>query len=439
MSEIVPPAPMPCDQFQRDVEVMGRQVLSPIPLRSRYGSDDINSWTLVNAYTPESDASSDSPNIEFRCSRCNLPYSLHFASVDAFRPSSPAQSQPRSILNSHESSPASATWQLPTSTRHDDGAWKWVARSFLACMKLSCGDETLSSLSLVDAATEFERMLQNEDPLLLTATQLVATMLAMHSQGDIAKRVLQASSDVCERLRSHDDPVRIIVTLWTDNAKDGGLKESDIDSDSVRGAYDQLLRTLGESHPYTIQASYAYGWLLKYEGDAAMAETVLEKTYQLSCSVFCPQHLQSIFALASLAGAQMFLDKKEQAMRHFETVIRDASSTLGPSHPYTLEAKRRLGVLILEQEAAEDITIPSQQVEQLYWDVLAGRVKMLGRRHDYTLQARIDYETVCKDRGVWVERERRVKVLFREDKTHSDRRRRRSVSASDAGSIHEAY
>ena len=76
--------------------------------------------------------------------------------------------------------------------------------------------------------------------------------------------------------------------------------------------------------------------------------------------------------------------------------IRDSVSTLGRSHPYRLELKRRLARLY--EEIGE-----KEQMEDLYWDVLKGRIKMLGTEHPYTAGAKADVEKLLKELGQWNE------------------------------------
>ena len=42
-------------------------------------------------------------------------------------------------------------------------------------------------------------------------------------------------------------------------------------------------------------------------------------------------------------------------------------------------------------------------MEDLYWDVLKGRIKMLGTEHPYTAGAKADVEKLLKELGQWNE------------------------------------
>lgn len=444
------PTGTPCDQVQRDLEVMGYQIISPVPLPSRIGSPDIESWMLVNAHSPSTSSgnSPSSPIIEFECSRCHQPASGHFASLERLVPSTPPQlSEQRSILNPSEEQTSSATitsasWRVANPTRYNDGAWKWPSRCFLACIYLTRGNEEASAQSLADASSEFEKMLISEDPLLLTAAELVAAVLSQHDQGEIARQIMESAAAVARRLLPPDNPVRVLIEYLTITTIPGALESSQINSGTIREVYEQLSTRYGPTHPYAIEASYSYAWTLKYEGDNTRAEEVSAHTYQISCAVFGPKHLQSIFALATHAGAQWQLKKNVEAIKNLEVVIANAASTLGMNHPYTLEAKRRMALILREEEENAQLEIPSQRVEALYRDVLWGKCRTLGRTHQFTRAMKEDYQEVCEQRGTWVDREADVKILFAEvapPKRKEKVKRGRSPSPSDHEEFQEAY
>jgi hypothetical protein len=83
-------------------------------------------------------------------------------------------------------------------------------------------------------------------------------------------------------------------------------------------------------------------------------------------------------------------------------------NALEPSHPYRLESKRRLALMY---EKVND----KPRMESLYWDVLRGRVKMLGRTHPYSVGAKVDLVQLLQEVGKWDEygeAKRAIDALF---------------------------
>ena len=419
------PASVPCDQLQVDLEVMGRQVTSPVLLASGIGADDIDTFWLVNASPVTS--MPGTPSSEVYCSRCNQPASFHSASFHALRrPASATAIESRSILNSSpaQGSKSTHTWNISNSTRYDDGAWKWPSRCYLACIQLRNGDVAASDRTLADASQHFEQMLLSRDPNLLTSAQVVTVILAMHQQGPMTQTIMNAARDVAQRCLADVDPIRTIIECLAIQMNPDALRESRFEPNVMKHVYNELQTMYGAHHPYAIQASYSVGVVLRCFGSHQEANDVLQRTYHLSRSVLGERHLLTIFSLATLGVTQSLLKQTEQAVRSSEAASREAAVVLGVSHPYTLEAKRRLALAILASENPEPpdgesdadmIVPPSNRVEDLYWDVLRGRVKMLGSHHDYTLGAREDYQSICQQRGTWTtQKEEFVRRMFDE-------------------------
>ena len=172
------------------------------------------------------------------------------------------------------------------------------------------------------------------------------------------------------------------------------------------------------------------------EGHFQEAEHRLRQIYAISCSIFGKYHMQSISAIATLAGSQFDQKQTTDAIANFKIAIRDCKPTLGKSHPYRLEAKRRLALQYADV-GQEEKMVP------LYWEVLTGRVRMLGRHHTYTLGMKNDYEELMRKLGRWdVEAQREVDVLFGEPRRAEEeatRRRRRSSSDESRESACAAF
>ena len=400
---------------------MGHQLTDPSPLVSRYGGDEITSWTLLNH--PEE--GQDPNDLICSCSVCHQPSAAHFVSIHNTIPPQP----PRSILNDSDTD----RFGLPTTTK-EEGAWKWIALCFAACLNLKKGQEDLSKKFLSDASQELEKLVSRRDRLLLTAANQMITILHLHSQSLIAETITASAKKSIDRMLPDDDPIRITFNYHAATADSSGsaaLKNSAITSSTLYGVYQSLDADLeyGSQHPYTISASYNYAWLLRYEGNFEEAELRLPQVYKTSCSIFGKHHMQSITAVATLAGVQSDRKKPKEAIENYKIAIRDCKPTLGKSHPYRLEAKRRLA---LQYETLGH----KQKMVPLYWEVLEGRVRMLGSKHKYTLGQRKDYADLMQELGRWdAAAQMEVEALFGEGVAASSKtRRRRSGNDSDDGS-----
>lgn len=384
-----------CDQIQKDVVTIASQLLKPTSLMTSYGAEDIPSFQLMSA-TPPPDSAWQPPRL---CSKCHGPTSAHFISLDRL---APRNAVARNLLNNTQGE----SMTLPSTTKDYDGATRWVSLCFSACIYMSRSEAEFGKKSLAEAASVFENMLVKRDGLIFTALHLTVTILHMHNQGDITKSIVQSASTVADRLLGPEDPIKL--TLQFEEARANlGLKESSIRSATLRKIFEDFEAKLTISHPWTIAAFYNFGWMLLWEGSYcqdkehaqalyADAEDKLQKLYQVSSASLTPQHMQSITALTTLSRAQSNQGKKDAAIKTMSKAIHDCRYTLGRSHPFRLEAKRRLAVIY---EAKGE----KEKMETLYWDVLRGRIMMLGRNHPFTDGARMALTDLLKDLGKWDE------------------------------------
>ena len=376
-----------CTQMQMEFEMLGSQVTRPAPLMSRFGDEDISSWAMLSSSPSNSDKSGHS--MQFVCSRCNQPSEQHFISLDNFEPHQPVR---RDILNGDDH-----TLHLPVSTK-DEGSWLWVSRCFLACMCLTKGDDAAAEQSLREASNEFERLLERKDRQLLTAAGLVMTILHMHDQGSIAKKVIESANQVCERVLAEDHAIRMTIRYLTASSTIS-QNEWGITSDYMKTICGKFLDYLPQEHEYVIAARYNYAWMLKFEGRMEEAEAEARAVYDLSSKVLGKIHMQSVTCLAVIAGCiYTNAERLDECISIFEEVIRQVSKSLGRHHPYTLEAKRRLAAKLIERAGLTEQTL------QLYKDVVWGRVHMLGPQHSFTQGAKDDYEAQLQQMGFWTER-----------------------------------
>lgn len=375
---------MPCQHLGRNVEYMALQVVDAPSLRSIYGHDDIPAWRLIcDTSSPESS------DFEQTCPHCNESTNDHFISL----PNLELPQQSRSILN-ETSDVAENTIQIPGSSRGHEHSWKWVARSFSACIYLNRGNDTLSQKSLADADAEFEQMLiPHQDPKIILALNQTLSILHMHDEGEITKTIIKSAYQVTERVLGPKDPLTVIVR-WMVLVADLEVKKGEIPSETLLGTHNHFARVHGRNDPRSIASLYCYGYMLNVERKLAQAEKILNEVYSLSKSVLGPQHLQSISALTNLSRCVERQGRTTEAIEMLQKVLRDSKETLGASHPRRLESMRSLA-LLYEKQGRTDLT------EELYWVILEGRIKMLGRCHNYTLGMKQDLEVLLRKLGKW--------------------------------------
>ena len=373
-----------CTQMQMEFEMLGSQIVQPTPLISRIGDEDISSWAMLSSSPSSSEGSSRS--LQFVCSRCNQPSDQHFISLDNFEPH---QAVRRHILNGDDH-----TLHLPVSTR-DEGSWLWVSRCFLACMCLRKGDVNGADRSLNEAAKEFERLVARKDRQLLTAAGLVMTILHMHDQGDIARRVIESANQVTSRMLAENHPIAVTIRYLTASATTTPDEEG-ITSGLLQTAAQGFLDYYPPDHEYVIAARHNYSWMLKYEGRLEEAESEAREVHALSSQTFGDYHMQSVTSHAVIAGC-IFATKPriDECISIFDQVIKHASVSLGRHHPYTLEAKRRMAEKMVERSGSDSHTLG------LFKDVLWGRVHMLGPAHPFTTGAREKYEEELQSMNQW--------------------------------------
>jgi hypothetical protein len=376
-----------CDQIEQDVRTMALQVFKPANLVSRIGADDMNSWVYLSS-TAGRENDRDSGEL---CPKCNQAISQHVKNLVNLAPSTQA---PRSLLeHSHQ-----LAMILPASTDSHGEAWRWIAFCFASCMAMSRGDADLSDEFLGVAAAEFEEMLAKHDCLILTGLNLMLSILHMHDQASIAESVVRSALKVAEQVRPADDPIRATIK-WMTTVAACKLEESGGNGEvltQLESIYEGLEKDLGGENPSTLAALYNFAWMLCFEERLAEAEQKLHKLYASSSSSLGSTHMQSITALATLSRAQASQGNYKAAIQTIQTVIRDSKPTLGRSHPHRLESKRRLALMYRE---IGEVSL----MEDLYWDVLEGRIKMLGPEHSYTEGMRVDLVELLKELGKWNE------------------------------------
>ena len=377
---------VPCQRLGRDVEFMALQMVDSPSLRSLCGHNDIRTWSLMMT---DSSSSEDAMDYDQICPTCHESTSEHFISL----PNLEMPQQPRNILNVDHDLPES-TMSLPASSRGHDHSWRWVARCFAACIYLRRGNYTYSRQSLADADAEFETMLiPQQDPKVLLALNQTLQILQMHDQGELTKTIMDSAYHVAERVLGPQDPLTTIVR-WMVYVANGQMRDRDITSTTLRHVHERFVQRHGYEDPRSIASRYCYGFMLNVEWQLQQAEQVLREVYDVSSRVLGPRHLQSISALTNLHRSLQRQDRIDEATAVLNHAVHDSKDTLGENHPRRLESIRLLA-LLYKQQGNLNLT------ERLYWQVLEGRIKMLGKNHRYTQGMKVDLEDLLRDMGKW--------------------------------------
>ncbi|EHY59043.1 hypothetical protein HRR83_001687 [Exophiala dermatitidis] len=376
----------PCQRLGKDVEHMALQIIDAPSLKSLCGHDDITSWRLMS-----DTSSTDSEDYEMVCPKCHELTRDHFISLPNLEHPHGAR---RNILNDNRGESSEGTFSMPASSRGHEHSWRWVARCFSACIYMSRGNDELSRISLADADAEFEKMLApQQDPKVLLALNQTLSILHMHDQGAISKTIMSSAYKVAERVLGRDDPLTIMVR-WMVHIADLDWQNCDITSLTLSNVHTQLIRRHGHTDLRSIACLYCYGYMLNVERQLEQAELVLRKVYELSCANLGRWHLQSISALTNLHRALERQGRIDEAIEVLEIAIADSRETLGQNHPRRLESIRTLGMMYERQGRLDT-------AETLYWRVLEGRIKMLGRKHHFTQGMKGDLEAFLRRRGKW--------------------------------------
>ena len=438
-----------CQYFdQQDVDMMAYQTVHCNSLPGTYGKDNLDAFKLLNrSYSSDSNMS----DYNIICPKCKELVSAHYRSLSRFNDTSgssiylpsPSSSQsissprsptignasgPRSILHTSPDLPKSApALSIPTSSKEHDHSWKWVSRCYLACIHLSHHTsnpirhpeaERLAEESLRQASVELEAMCTQDDEKLILTLNQTLMVLHQHEQGDIVRRIMTAAHEVVQRCLGSRHPAEILTKMMVlasdpDDLKEHGA-EHGITSEKVGSAWQAYVEILdkGEQDPRALGAMYSYGFMLNVESEKegvldhvklALGEQTLRRCYELSCQRLGKRHLQSIQCLIALRINLERQKRMDEAIAVAERVLDDSLDTLGKSHPRRLETMRNLAVTLLARYEEKDDYSDIERAEELYWYVLQGRVRMLGRDHKWTSQMKEDYIALLKWDEKWRE------------------------------------
>jgi hypothetical protein len=435
-----------------DADALAYSTLYCQPLQQTHGTDNLDAWAMMN---PDSSDTSSMSDYEAICPRCHCLPSEHFGSAcnydspDSIMLHSPDSQNgllldlsPRDMLNPDPNLPSNdAHFAIPASTKQTDHSCRWISHCFSACIFYSRDRYTDSSdhnlieatpraafapkdfafarMDLDCANIEFKAMLLCNDPNILLALNQTVTVLMMHNWRNITPQIMQGAADTAEAVVGKDHPIWILTRLMVLMTNSTTMYEQrEITSATLKAVWQAFvggwkseitghsIAAEGRAGRRAIPAMYSYASLLLIEAARpglddstrsimmADCEYTLKSCHQLACDTFSRKHLQSIQALVKL---QLCLDRQgrvEEAIRCTEKAVEDGEESLGKWHPRHLETKRILGELY-RRCGKDDETI------KIYWEVLEGRVRMLGKKHESTMLIKGTLIEFLKERGRW--------------------------------------
>ena len=382
--------PEPCDHFRQYLQGISIRALTPDSAASQSADQDAQSWIMIYK-AGENDH-------EISCTKCGQSVIAHPNVLDDSVLPAPVQ---RRFL---EPSPAGIAG--PAIDHDLSIVLPWLSSCFAACLYRKNMD--LVARSLANAKILLQGMLVNENAMLLTGLNHMLSLLHMHQQGSVAESVMNAALEVAESSLEPLDPVRTTIQ-WMTAASGQNIERSGLTSQSLRDVLQSFMNSLGPDHPHTLTATYNLSFQLLLDGSVKEPQSLLRQLYEKSRIILGKSHMQTITALTTLSRAQSNEGHHQVAIETMKLAIASSKATFYPDldHPFRLESKRRLAQLY-EKLGQKEL------MEPLYWEVLKGRIKMLGK-HSYTFGAKRDLIQLLKDLGKWDDEgqmEKKISDLF---------------------------
>ncbi len=278
----------------------------------------------------------------------------------------------------------------------------------------------LAEDALRQASVELESMLDADDEKVILTLNQTLMVLHQHDQAEIVRKIMESAHEVAQRCLGGQHPIEVLTRMMVLAADPDVLKyhgeEHGITSEVIGSAWQAYVAILEkkEQDLRALGAMYSYGYMLNIESERngsldhpklILGEQVLRRCYELSCQRLGKRHLQSIQCLIALRLNLERQGRTDEAIAVAERVLEDSLDTLGKSHPRRLETMRNLAVTLLAKYEECEQQADVERAEQLYWEVLQGRVRMLGREHKWTVQMKSDYVELLKWDEKWKEAE----------------------------------
>lgn len=298
--------------------------------------------------------------------------------------------EPTAISMNSPSTPPQPPEQAVSLEDHDTS---WLMACMEACMYSAARKRHKMKLSLQQASTSFQQMCSLQSPFILTAASIMLTWLLVHAEGSISEKIMGTAFQVAKTQLGSDSPVCILLEWIAIATTASKLQECHINSTKLQQVWSEFSRTLGAEHGHTIVALYCLSFhLMNVEKDFIQAEAWLQCLSLVSEKVFGSSNVQTINILATLSRAQHRQKKHTTAL---ETINRSLSvSPWGLNHPHRLELLLRKALILRKLECLEEM-------EELYWIVVKGRVATLGIHHRTTIAAHNSLVDILHSNGKW--------------------------------------
>lgn len=379
--------------------MIAHQTVHPKPLFSIHGQDNLMSWRALSSSPPSSISSDDFVKL---CPTCGQDLSTHFHSLHCTQNSPHLQTaSPRNIFNPADdaTSPDFDALSIPGPAKDHDAPWQFVSACYVACWNRTVHKrnpanthaKVIGDLALRDAERHFEMMLRGDDPGTIMTLNQILLVLGMHDQNGISQEIMNSAADVAQRVLAPTNPLILFVRFLVLAAVPEKLPgQTEINSLTIGGIWSHYKAQYGEEDVRSIATMYTYGFIMNVEADhegdtekLKVSESILRRCYELSCQMLHhgAHRLQAIQALSNLHINLKRQKRYSEAISTLRQAINDSRMCLGKMHPKRLDLKMHLAELLVEQGPEHEA---EAEAEHLLWDVLEGRIKMLGREHRFT-------------------------------------------------------
>jgi tetratricopeptide (TPR) repeat protein len=270
-------------------------------------------------------------------------------------------------------------------------AAKFQAYCYAACMYGGQEKFNLLAKSLQQADRIFEEMIRKDNPMALLSVLLALTVLHAHDRGTMAASIIRSAYDViCESLGEYHP---MTMTLeWLTAAAGQKLKDCRVKTARLREVKLAMQQTLDQDHPHIIVATYCLAFQLIIDKAFKEAEEILTQLADTCRRKLGTRSLQTVSTLNALGRAQKRQEKYDQAIETLRGALE--LRPLGPNHAYQLDSLKELAKLY-KIKGRDDL------MEPIYWAVLRGKIKTLGKTHSFTEEAKLDLERFLKDTSRW--------------------------------------
>lgn len=254
---------------------------------------------------------------------------------------------------------------------------KWLSRAFLACVLTSRNKVEAAEYALDQAKSLFRTMARINDAQILMAQLILLGILHSHGQSKLAGTLLEQARNLVRQAYDLADPI-VTVTTWCHAIHDQSLSNTPIRSHELDDAHTALSARYGPASPNALAALYALSFTQLSDQRLDEGARNLHVLRNLATSVLGATHLVTIASLTAHARVLHELGQISPAINLMLDAGRRFEVALGRNHPLRLDQQRRLAAMYKDEGGKEG------QIEEIYREVLKGRISALGCNHPYT-------------------------------------------------------